>query len=619
MGRSPLTAHVLGVSALYHDSAAALVGGGRILAAAEEERFSRRRHDSRMPVGAIEYCLSELPRGASLDAVVYYEDPTKTFDRALQKALALGERGAEQWKEVAGQVIGQRLTFARQLRAVVGDGPKLLCVDHHASHAASAYYPSPFDEAAVLIVDGVGEWATTSIGRGRGSALELTREIRYPHSLGLLYSAFTRFCGFKINSGEYKLMGLAAFGEPSYADLIRDNLIDLKADGSFRLNLDCLGFPHSESMLSEDCHRLLGGSPREPGAAITRFHADCAASIQAVLEDAMLHLARTAVTEAGSRNLCMAGGVALNCVANGRLRASGIVDDLWIQPASGDAGGALGAALLAAHRYYGAAREPGEPDLGDRQQGSLLGPSYSADDCRKALEANGVVYEACGEVGVRNSRIADDLADGQVVGLFDGRMEFGPQALGSRSILADARPADAQARINRKIRFREGWRPFAPIVLDEDKRRHFNMVAGSPYMLLTAAVNASGRYELAPTDAVPDEDFDLSALLARTKSELPAVTNVDGSARVQTVSRAENPDLHGVLSAFKERAGCGVLVNTSFNVRGEPIVCTPFDAVRCFLMTDMDVLVLGSFIARKSNQPADILALPKGGPHAHDP
>lgn len=610
-----MTAHVLGISALYHDSAAALVGGGSILAAAEEERFSRRKNDGRMPVGAIEYCLSRLPDGAPLDAVVYYEDPIKTFDRAIQKALAMGDRGAEEWKAVAGDMIGRKLSFAKQLRGILGSGPRLLCVDHHAAHGASAFYPSPFEEAAVLVVDGVGEWATTSIGHGQGSDLELAREIRYPHSLGLLYSAFTRFCGFKVNSGEYKLMGLAAFGEPAYAGLIRDKLIDLKADGSFRLNLEYLGFPHSEAMLSEECHRLLGGEPRKPGAAITRFHADSAASIQAVLEEAMQHLAATAVREAGTRNLCMAGGVALNCVANGRLLASGIVDSLWIQPAAGDAGGALGAALLAAHRYFGMPRQPGAPD---RQHGSLLGPSYSAEDLRKALEANGVVYEACGEVGDRNRRIADDLADGHVVGLFDGRMEFGPRALGNRSILADPRPRDAHARLNRKIRFREGWRPFAPIVLDEDKRRHFNMVAGSPYMLLTAGVNADGRYELAPTDAVPDEDFDLSALLARTPSELPAVTHVDGTAQVQTVSRDDNPALHGVLSAFKERAGCGVLVNTSFNLRGEPIVCTPFDAVRCFLMTDMDVLVLGRFIARKANQPADILALPKGGPHADD-
>lgn len=607
--------YVLGISALYHDSAAALVCGGEVLAAAEEERFSRKKHDNRMPASAIEYCLSELPPGASLQAVVYYEDPLKTFDRVVQNALAMGQRGVKQWKEAAGELVGRKLAFAKQLRGLVGPGPTLLCVDHHASHAASAFYPSPYQEAAVLVVDGVGEWATTSIGRGAGSGLELMREIRYPHSLGLLYSAFTHYCGFKVNSGEYKLMGLAAFGEPVYADRIREHLIDLKADGSFRLNLDYLSYPRSEIMLTPEFHRLMGGEPREPESTITKFHADCAASVQAVLEEAMLKLARTAVELAGSRNLCMAGGVALNCVANGKLLASGVVDSLWIQPATGDSGGALGAALLAAHKHFDA---PRTPRIDDAQKASLLGPAYGADDCRKALEINGVVYEDFADVSDRNRRIADDLAGGCVVGLFDGRMEFGPHALGNRSILADPRPRDARSEINRKIKFREGWRPFAPIVLDEERTRHFNLVAGSPYMLLTAGVNESGRYEVAPTDAAPDDDFDLTAMLSRTVSALPAVTHVDGSARIQTVSRERNPDLHGLLAAFKERAGCGVLVNTSFNVRGEPIVCTPFDAVRCFLMTDMDVLVLGNFIARKVNQPADILALPNGGPHAHD-
>ena len=611
----PLAPLVLGVSALYHDSAAALVRGGEILAAAEEERFSRRRHDSRMPVGAIEYCLSQLPAGERLEAVVYYEDPTKSFDRVIRNALAAGDKVAPQWKRAAEQALGQKLTFGRQLRAAVGPGPKLLCVDHHASHAASAYYPSPFDAAAVLVVDGVGEWATTSIGRGEGSHLELRKEVRYPHSLALLYSAFTQYCGFKVNSGEYKLMGLAAFGEPLYAGLIRDRLIDLKPDGSFRLDLRYFSFPHSDAMVTPAFQALFGEPPREPEAAIGRFHADCAASIQTVLEQAMLHLARTAVETAGSRNLCMAGGVALNCIANGKLLTSGIVDNLWIQPAAGDSGGALGAALLAAHRHFGA---PRPPRTGDAQKSSLLGPSFDAEDCREALEANGVVYEDCGEATVRNRRIADDLADGHVVGLFDGRMEFGPQALGNRSILADPRPPGAQSRINRRIKFRDGWRPFAPIVLQEEQRRHFNLAVGSPYMLFTAQVNADGQSDVASADVLEDEDFDLAAMLERPGADLPAVTHADGSARVQSVSRDSNPDLHGVLSAFKERAGCGVLVNTSFNLRGEPIVCTPFDAVRCFLMTDMDVLVLGSFIARKVNQPADILLPPKGDAHVHD-
>ncbi|MEZ4295953.1 MAG: carbamoyltransferase [Polyangiaceae bacterium] len=591
---------VLGISAYYHDSAAALVDGGKIVAAAQEERFSRKRHDPRFPKEAINYCLGEaFLQGSDLDAVAFYDGPVLTFDRVVKSFAAASRPDAAQFSAAMRSMLGVKARVAAHVEEALGGPPaKLLFADHHLSHAASAFYPSPFEDAAILTVDGVGEWATCSLARGSVEGVEILEEIRYPHSLGLLYSAFTYYCGFKVNSGEYKLMGLAPYGEPVFADKIRDHLIDLRPDGSFRLNMEYFGFVEGDRMTSEAFDRLFGGPARAPETRITRREMDLARSIQVVLEDAMLALARRARERAGSVNLALAGGVALNCVANGRVLREGIFDKMWIQPAAGDAGGALGCALLAAHSYFGEARPPREKGR-DGQKGSYLGPRFSGAEVRAFLSRNDYPYRRVEDEGARVREIAEALAAGKVVGYFSGRMEFGPRSLGARSILGDPRRADTQSVVNTRIKFRESFRPFAPSVRVEDVGEYFELGTESPYMLLVAPVKESRRK---PFSVAGRED--MIAIVNEPRSDIPAVTHVDYSARVQTVHPDDHPAFHRLLTAFKEETGYGVLVNTSFNVRGEPIVCTPKDAYRCFMRTDMDLLVLEDCLLDKAAQPA---------------
>ena len=594
---------VLGVSAFYHDAAAAIVRDGEIVAAAQEERFSRKKHDPRFPRHAINACLERafLDPG-DLSAIVFYEDPLLTLDRIARCLLAVGPAGRDQARKALPLQLRVKLRFAEMIRRELGDGPPIHCVPHHLSHAASAFYPSPFDRAAVLVMDGVGEWATTSLGAGDGTALHLDEEIRYPHSLGLLYSAFTVYCGFKVNSGEYKLMGLAPYGEPRYADVIRRELIDLRPDGSYRLNLEFFDYVAGTRMTSQRFHDLFGGPPREPESRITRREMDLAASVQRVLEDAVLALARRATERAGSRNLVLAGGVALNCVANGHLLRSGIVDDVWIQPASGDAGGAVGAALAISHLLLGVPRAH-RADGRDGMSGAYLGPSYSGDEVRAFLDRKQLPYTVVADPQARARTIAEALRASQVVGLVCGPMEFGPRSLGARSILGNPMDPDTQSRMNLKIKYRESFRPFAPSVLQEVCSEYFELDRESPYMLLVAPVREERRRDM-DWSAFRSGADDLLPLVNQPRSDIPAVTHVDYSARVQTVHERDHPDYHRLLRAFRDLTGCGVVVNTSFNVRGEPIVCTPEDAYRCFMRTDMDVLVLEDCVLRKQDQPA---------------
>ena len=599
---------ILGISAFYHDSAAALVVDGEVVAAAQEERFSRKKHDPRFPRRAINYCLEEAFLEADeLDAVVFYDHPGLTFDRVLKSLLSVAPAGAEQWLQAAPSVLGAKLFAGRQVRRVLGAEVPVLFTRHHLAHAASAFYPSPFEEAAILTLDGVGEWATTSLAAGRGAQLETLEEIHYPHSLGLLYSAFTYFCGFKVNSGEYKLMGLAPYGVPRHADAIREHLFHQKDDGSFRLNLDYFGFLDSDRMTNGRFDELFGGSPRQPESRITRREMDLAASIQKVTEEAVLSLARRARERTGLRDLCLAGGVALNCVANGLLQREKIFDRIWIQPAAGDAGGALGAALVAAHGRFGASRRLADGDRvgGDGQRGSYLGPSFSSTEVRTFLDRKGAPYEVVADRGVRAERVAAALEAGKVVGFFSGRMEYGPRALGARSILGDPRRAETQVTMNLKIKYRESFRPFAPAVLAERIGDYFDLDVESPYMLLVAPVRLERRVTevVAGGAAGDDTPEDLLAVVRQARSDVPAITHVDYSARVQSVRPDTHPDYHAVISAFERRTGCAVVVNTSFNVRGEPIVCTPEDAYRCFLRTEMDLLVLEDCVLEKSAQP----------------
>ncbi len=599
-----MSATVLGISAFYHDSAAALVQDGRIIAAAQEERFSRKKHDPRFPARAINYCLEEaFLDPADLDAIVFYDNPLLTWDRVLKNCLAMGEAAADQFDKACRSVLGVKVWVRDHiLKALgtLGNSGRVLFSEHHLAHAASAFYPSPFPEAAILTLDGVGEWETTTLGFGQGNSLQLHQVLHYPHSLGLLYSAFTYFCGFKVNSGEYKLMGLAPYGRPRYYRTIRDHLIDVKPDGSFRLNTDYFGYLDSNYMTNDRFHALFGGPPRAPEAVITRRERDLAASVQQVLEEIVLLLARHLKKATGAANLVMAGGVALNCVANGKLWRQGLFDGLWIQPASGDAGGALGAALLGAHLYCGRPRTV-NPDGRDGQQGSYLGPAYQPAEIVAFLERRGYPYERIPDSPPRLARIARALAAGQVVGYLAGRMEFGPRALGARSILGDPRDPEMQSRMNLKIKFRESFRPFAPSVLVEDLGDYFDLDVESPYMLLVAPVRENRRL---PVDRDAWEDIaDLRTIINQPRSDLPAVTHVDYSARVQTVHPADNPDYHRLLRAFKDLTGCGVLINTSFNVRGEPIVCSPQDAYRCFRRTRMDLLVLEDCLLWQHEQP----------------
>jgi len=591
---------VLGISAYYHDSAAALVRNGEIIAAAQEERFSRKKHDPRFPAHAINYCLGEaFIDPAELSAVVFYDHPIHTIDRVFKNALSVAPSGRDQFVAACETLFGNKAEIQTDLMNLLGEVPRLLLTPHHMAHAASCFYPSPFERAAILTIDGVGEWSTCSLGFGSEDGIELIEEIRYPHSLGLLYSAFTYFCGFKVNSGEYKLMGLAPYGEPKYAQLIRDELVDIKADGSFRLNTQAFGFLESPLMTNYRFEAIFGGPPRQSEGRITRREVDLAASVQQVTEEIVLKLVARATNEAGSRNLTMAGGVALNCVANGRvLRESGL-EGFFIQPAAGDAGGAIGAALMVSHEMLRVPRRANA--AGDSLKGSLLGPAYAPSEVDDFVDRLEVPSEDVPCAAERAKVIAGALADGKIVGLFSGRMEFGPRALGSRSILGDPRCRDMQSRMNLKIKYREGFRPFAPAVLAELAADYFEIDGESPYMLLTAPVVASRR--LSARDGVEGDADDLLAIVRKVRSEIPAVTHVDYSARVQTVGAEANPEFRRVLEAFYAQTGCPVLINTSFNVRGEPIVCSPRDAYRCFMNTDIDLLVLEDRLLWKVAQP----------------
>jgi carbamoyltransferase len=595
-------ATVLGISCFYHDAAAALVRDGEIVAAAQEERFSRKKHDPRFPRHAINYCLEEaFVEPDELDLVVFYDDPLLSFDRVMKSLLTVAPRGAEQWRRAGPSFLGIKLFAADHVRRMLRVDVPMLSTRHHLSHAASAFYPSPFERAAILTIDGVGEWATTSLASGEGERIRTLKEIRYPHSLGLLYSAFTYFCGFKVNSGEYKLMGLAPYGEPRYAERILDRLIHLRPDGSFRLDMDYFGFLDANVVTNERFHALFDGPPRPPESRIGRREMDLAASIQRVTERVVLGLARHAREITGLPSLCLAGGVALNCVANGALLREGVFDELWIQPAAGDAGGALGAALAASHMHLGVPRAPRAPGR-DALRGSYLGPAFSRDEVRAFLDRHGHPYEVIGDSAERAERIAAALAEGKVVGFLSGRMEFGPRALGGRSILGDPRNPETQVLMNLKIKYRESFRPFAPSVLEERCGDYFELDRESPYMLLVAPVRAERRRPVAPPPPSEDGGVDLLAIVRQPRSDVPAITHVDGSARVQTVRRDVHPDYHAVLEAFERRTGCPVLVNTSFNVRGEPIVCTPQDAYRCFMRTEMDMLVLEDCVLLKEKQ-----------------
>ena len=602
-GAGGLKATVLGISAFYHDAAAALVRDGEIIAAAQEERFSRVRHDPRFPVNAINYCLEEaFIEPKNLDAVVFYDNPIATFDRILQNFLDVAPAGEAEWQRAALSVLGAKRHVRSQIEQILGSAVPVLYADHHLAHAASAYFPSPFDDAAILTVDGVGEWATTSLAHGRAGTIELLEEIRYPHSLGLLYSAFTYFCGFKVNSGEYKLMGLAPYGEPRYADRIRDHLVDVQPDGSFRLNLDYFGFLDSPRMTSDAFATLFDGPPRRSESRITQREMDLAASVQTVLEEIMLRLSRHVQETTGSRQLVMAGGVALNCVANGKIARAGLFDDIWIQPAAGDAGGALGAALLASHVRFDVPRQA-TPDRPDAQKGSYLGPAYSSAEVRAFLDRSEARYEVFSSPAERAERVARELAAGKVVGYMTGRMEFGPRALGARSILADPRSPEIQSALNLKVKHRESFRPFAPAVLESKAAEWFDMESPSPYMLHAVPLRETRRK---PVDPLPTQDKpnDMIAQINQVRSDIPAVTHVDYSARVQTVGPTEKPDFFELLEAFEAETGCPVLVNTSFNLRGEPIVCSPEDAYRCFMRTEIDILVIEDCLLNKAEQPA---------------
>ncbi|MGJ0621574.1 MAG: carbamoyltransferase family protein [Methylocystis sp.] len=598
---------ILGISAFYHDSAAAVVEDGDIIAAAQEERFSRRKHDSRFPRHAIDYCLEAArAKPQDIDFVAFYDKPFVKFERLLETYVAFAPRGFQSFKMALPlwlrEKLFQKSLLLKEMKAYSADvdwANRLLFAEHHFSHAASAFYPSPFKDAVVLTMDGVGEWATTSVAFGDGNQLAMQRELRFPHSLGLLYSAFTYYTGFKVNSGEYKLMGLAPYGEPKYTDLILDHLIDLKPDGTFRLDQSYFDYCTGLRMTNAKFDALFGGPARKPEELLTQRHMDLAASIQAVTEEIVLRLTRGLAKETGARNLCLAGGVALNCVANGKLLRDGSFDQIWIQPAAGDAGGALGAALAA---YYDHKKNPrGVNGAGDAMRGSYLGPSFPQAEIERRLHAAGAKFETMTE-GDLIEAAARDLAAERAVGWFQGRMEFGPRALGGRSILGDPRSASMQKTLNLKIKYRESFRPFAPSVLREDVADWFELDGDSPYMLLVADV--AEKHRLAMTEE-QQALFGIDKLNV-PRSSIPAVTHVDYSARIQTVHQETNPRYYALLSAFKRMTGCPVLVNTSFNVRGEPIVCTPEDAFGCFMGTEMDALAIGDCYLRKENQDASL-------------
>jgi carbamoyltransferase len=588
--------HILGISSFYHDSAACLVQDGKIIAAAQEERFTRKKHDASYPKHAIEYCLREGGITASdLDCVAFYEKPFLKFDRLLHTYLAYAPAGLKTFLKAIPLWIRERIWMKEVIRGELGCNCKIVFPEHHESHAASAFFPSPFSEAAFLTVDGVGEWTTTSFGVGTGEHVEILGELKFPHSLGLLYSAFTYYTGFRVNSGEYKLMGLAPYGEPKFVDVILRELIDLKEDGSFRLNMKYFNYGVGLTMTNSRFNDLFGRGPRKPESKLTQQDMDIARSIQEVTDEIMLRMARHVRRETGMKNLCLAGGVALNCVANGRILKEGIFDSVWIQPAAGDAGGALGAALFAWHQVLGNERTANEKN--DSQKGSFLGPDFSRDEVRAFLDNQKVAFTELSDEELPE-RVADLIASEKVIGWFNGRMEFGPRALGSRSIIGDARSSKMQEVMNLKIKFRESFRPFAPAVLRERVGDWFELDADSPYMLLVAPVAASKQRQMTADEK---KLFGMEKLLT-IRSEIPAVTHVDYSARVQTVTQDNHPMFYQLIKSFEEKTGCPVIINTSFNVRGEPIVCTPEDAYRCFMRTNMDYLVLDNFLVEKNEQ-----------------
>ena len=594
---------IVGISAYYHDSAAAVVRDGDVIAAAQEERFSRKKADAGFPALALAWSLRDAGiAGKDVDNVVFYDKPFLKFERLLETYLAFTPRGFKSFRTALpiwiGEKVFQKSLLCRELAKVdagLADPAKLMFAEHHFSHAASAFYPSPFEEAAVLTLDGVGEWATTTAGVGRGSELTITKEIHFPHSLGLLYSAFTTYTGFKVNSDEYKVMGLAPYGEPRYAKTIYEHLIDVRPDGSFRLALDYFDYCTALTMTNARFEALFGGPPRKPEERITQRHMDLAASVQAVTEDVVLKLTRALARDTGMKNLCMAGGVALNCVANGKVLREGAFENLWIQPAAGDAGGALGSALAAYHFHYRRPRRV--QNKPDGMNGAYLGPAFDAGEVHAALDRRGAVYRQLDDAVLLDEVVAE-LAQGKVVGWFQGRMEFGPRALGNRSILGDARSPRLQRDLNLRIKYRESFRPFAPAVPREDVGLYFDLESDSPYMLLVAPVKRERQI------AMTAEQLALAGIdkLNVARSDIPAVTHVDYSARIQTVHPETNERFHRLLTVMRQRTGSSVLVNTSFNVRDEPVVCTPEDAYRCFMATEMDVLVVGNAILRKEDQ-----------------
>ncbi len=599
--------HLLGISAHYHDSAAALVREGVIVAAAQEERFTRRKNDDAFPMRAVEYCLQEGGIGlGQLDGVVFYDKPIPKFARFLETALTLAPAGVGTFLQFAPSWLAEKLNLRGLIREELKglpDSVPVLFTEHHQAHAASAFFPSPFGTAAVLTVDGVGEYATTTIGRGDGHRLEMIEELRFPHSLGLLYSAFTAYCGFRVNSGEYKLMGLAPYGEAVFERQIRDHLIDLRADGSFRLNLEYFDFLRGFRMTNDRFHGLFGGAPRKPEDRLEPRHADLARSVQVVAEDVMLALARRAHERTGESRLCLAGGVALNCVANGRILREGPFQEIWIQPAAGDAGGALGAALAVWHADEAKRTDAPSRVARDSMQGALLGPSFSEAEVEAVLRSHGAVFERLDDEEL-DRRVVGWLAQERVVGWFQGRMEFGPRALGSRSILGDPRSARMQSQMNLRVKFRESFRPFAPAVLREHAAECFEIDGESPYMLLVAPVRRTLRRTGADGSAPGSSGGeDLVERVNQVRSTLPAVTHVDWSARIQTVSAEHHPRFHRLLRRWQAETGCPVLVNTSFNVRGEPIVCSPDDAYRCFVNSAIDHLVIGNHVLDRDRQP----------------
>jgi carbamoyltransferase len=598
---------ILGISAYYHDSAAALIRDGEIVAAAQEERFSRVKHDARFPAQAVAYCLAE--EGVTIEAidwVAFYDKPFVKFERLMETYLALAPKGLRSFQMAVPlwlrEKLFQKTLLCEELEKFQGGSVdwrrRLLFSEHHMSHAASAFYPSPFGEAAVLTMDGVGEWATTSFATGSGNQLEILKEIHFPHSLGLLFSAFTYYTGFKVNSGEYKLMGLAPYGQPVYVQKIFDHLLDVKADGSFRLNIEYFDYCTGLRMTNARFDELFGGPRRKPEELLTQRHMDLAASVQVALEEVILRMTRALAAESAAKNLCLAGGVALNCVANGKILRDGRFQDLWIQPAAGDAGGAVGAALAAFHLHNGKARVPKKRD---GMKGAYLGPSFRQEEIEARLAAAGAQFTVLSDEELLAATV-DALVAEKAVGWFQGRMEFGPRALGGRSILGDPRSPRMQSTLNLKVKYRESFRPFAPSVLRESVAEWFEMDVDSPYMLVVADVAASRRKAMSADE---EKLFGIDKLNV-PRSEIPAVTHVDYSARVQTVHEDTNPRYHALLAAFRERTGCPVLVNTSFNVRGEPIVCTPEDAFGCFMGTEMEILVAGNCYLRKEDQPKSL-------------